>query len=214
MLTDYIYIKDGCLDDFILKQLFAFHENNINKIYKGTTQTGVNTNIKDTEDLIFLYNNNNNNNEKNIITIIENILYKELKEYVKKHPVYKEYENLCLLDLILMQKYTKNTGKYVYHTDNCVDIDESVINKTKMLSDEIRFIGENNKRNIKHRILTFIFYLNDVDEGGETEFFEMYRVRPKKGSLLIFPALSYYLHRGCVPKSNDKYILTGWLYSL
>ena len=32
------------------------------------------------------------------------------------------------------------------------------------------------------------------------------------GKLLIFPATWTYMHRGNVPISEDKYIVTGWLY--
>ncbi|MEW9797917.1 2OG-Fe(II) oxygenase [Alteromonas sp. CYL-A6] len=63
-----------------------------------------------------------------------------------------------------------------------------------------------------HRILLFMFYLNDVDEGGETEFYyQGQSVKPKTGRMVIAPAGFTHTHRGCVPKSNDKYILTSWL---
>lgn len=213
MLTDYIYINDNCLDDFTLKQIFTFYENNSNRTYFGETFRGVNKDVKDTVDIQFQYNTNSLS-EKNIITTVEGIIYKELKKYIEKHPIYKRYEKLCLLDILLMQKYNKNEGKYIYHTDSAIDIHESIFNITKTLSITNQNIEIFCKEKIKHRILTFIFYLNDVNEGGETEFFQLYRVRPKKGSLLIFPALSVYTHKGCIPISNDKYILTGWLYSL
>ena len=60
------------------------------------------------------------------------------------------------------------------------------------------------------RKLTFIFYINDVEEGW-TEFIDGQRVQPKTGRMLIFPASWTYVHRGCPPKST-KYIITGWLY--
>lgn len=63
------------------------------------------------------------------------------------------------------------------------------------------------------RVTTYIIYLNDVAEGGETEFLEQkLRVRPKKGTLVIAPAYWTHVHRGNpVISSEDKYILTGWL---
>lgn len=63
------------------------------------------------------------------------------------------------------------------------------------------------------RIITFIWYLNDVHEGGETEFSCGVRVKPETGKLLLFPATWSYKHRGCRPISNDKYIVTGWFYT-
>jgi len=61
------------------------------------------------------------------------------------------------------------------------------------------------------RVLTWILYLNDVDEGGETEFlYYPGRIKPKAGSLVLFPAYFTHVHRGNPPISNTKYIITGW----
>lgn len=61
------------------------------------------------------------------------------------------------------------------------------------------------------RILTWSIYLNDVEEGGETEFLhQSKRIKAKKGKILIFPACFTHTHRGNPPLSSDKYILTGW----
>ena len=61
------------------------------------------------------------------------------------------------------------------------------------------------------RLLTWMLYLNDVDEGGETEFlYQSMRVKPKQGTLVIWPAALTHAHRGNPPLSNIKYIVTGW----
>ena len=55
-------------------------------------------------------------------------------------------------------------------------------------------------------------YLNDVEEGGETEFLHLdLKVKPTKGTLMWFPVHYPYVHRGNVPLSGDKYIMTGWV---
>lgn len=62
------------------------------------------------------------------------------------------------------------------------------------------------------RILAYIVYLNDVEEGGETEFlYQHKRVKPKQGTLVIWPAGFTHTHRGNPPLSNTKYIMTGWV---
>ena len=62
------------------------------------------------------------------------------------------------------------------------------------------------------RVLTFILYLNDVDEGGETEFlYYPKRVKAKQGRLILWPAGFTHTHRGNPPISNTKYIMTGWV---
>lgn len=63
-----------------------------------------------------------------------------------------------------------------------------------------------------HRTLLFMFYLNDVAEGGHTEFYYQRRaIQPKAGRMVIAPAYFTHTHRGCVPVSGDKYILTSWI---
>ena len=63
-----------------------------------------------------------------------------------------------------------------------------------------------------HRILLFMYYLNDVEEGGETEFYyQEQSIKPRKGTMVIAPAYFTHTHRGNVPVSNDKYIVTSWV---
>ena len=64
----------------------------------------------------------------------------------------------------------------------------------------------------KNRIMVYTLYLNDVTEGGETEFLiQSKRVNPKQGTLCIFPAGFTHIHRGNPPLSGNKYIMTGWI---
>jgi hypothetical protein len=62
------------------------------------------------------------------------------------------------------------------------------------------------------RMGVYLLYLNDVEEGGETEFlYFSKRIKPKKGTLLIFPSNFPWAHRGNPPLSGEKYIMTGWV---
>jgi len=62
------------------------------------------------------------------------------------------------------------------------------------------------------RAFVFSIYLNDVQEGGETEFLHFSkRVKPKTGRVVIWPAGFPYVHRGNPPLSGEKYILTSWM---
>ena len=60
---------------------------------------------------------------------------------------------------------------------------------------------------------TFIWYLNDIEKDGYTEFLDGTKVQPKTGRLCIFPALWTYYHRGYPPVDEIKYIVTGWLHA-
>ena len=62
------------------------------------------------------------------------------------------------------------------------------------------------------RAFVFSIYLNDVEDGGETEFLHFSkRVKPKTGRIVIWPAAFPYVHRGNSPLSGEKYILTSWM---
>ena len=71
---------------------------------------------------------------------------------------------------------------------------------------------ENGNVEYAHRVLTWTVYLNDIKEGGETEFLhQSKRVTPEQGSVVIFPAAFTHIHRGNPPLSGEKYIITGWI---
>ena len=92
---------------------------------------------------------------------------------------------------INIQKYSANSGGYPHwHCE---------------ISPEESFEG-------LHRLVLWMYYLNDVQAGGETEFyFQKLRIRPTKGTVVIAPAGFTHTHRGNTPLSGDKYIITSWL---
>jgi len=64
----------------------------------------------------------------------------------------------------------------------------------------------------QQRIAAYILYLNDVPDGGETEFlYQRKRIAAREGSLVIFPASYTHAHRGNPPLRGTKYIMTGWI---
>ena len=61
------------------------------------------------------------------------------------------------------------------------------------------------------RLLVFMTYLNDVDDGG-TEFkYQNITTPAKKGLTLIWPAPWTHTHRGQISYTKTKYITTGWV---
>lgn len=71
---------------------------------------------------------------------------------------------------------------------------------------------ESMERTVSDRILAFTLYLNDVEEGGETEFlYQKCRVKPVKSRCVMWPCGMTHIHRGNPPLSGVKYILTGWV---
>lgn len=71
---------------------------------------------------------------------------------------------------------------------------------------------ESSNRETSNRILAWTLYLNNIEEGGETEFINQHmRVKPKQGTVVIWPAGFTHTHRGNTPLSGIKYIVTGWV---
>ena len=64
---------------------------------------------------------------------------------------------------------------------------------------------------ISTRHLVFMTYLNDVDDGGETEwYYQKVKIKPQKGLTLIWPVDWTHTHRGLTSMTQEKYIITGW----
>jgi prolyl 4-hydroxylase len=67
-------------------------------------------------------------------------------------------------------------------------------------------------QHVANRYLVMLWYLNEVESGGETRFPQLnYSVRPEAGRLLVFPPYWMYQHEGTPPVSGDKYILSTYL---
>ena len=61
------------------------------------------------------------------------------------------------------------------------------------------------------RALVFMTYLNDVTDGGETEFYyQKKKIKAVKGKTVIWPTDFTHTHRGIVSPTEHKYIATGW----
>jgi hypothetical protein len=65
---------------------------------------------------------------------------------------------------------------------------------------------------VANRYLVLLWYLNDVEQGGETCFPQLdVTVPARAGRLLMFPPYWMYQHEGLPPLSGDKYILSTYL---
>lgn len=70
------------------------------------------------------------------------------------------------------------------------------------------------------RFLSFLWYLNDVAEGGMTKFAysptdtPFFEIKPVQGRVLMFPPLWTYPHWGEKVISGPKYCVSGYLHLL
>ncbi len=61
------------------------------------------------------------------------------------------------------------------------------------------------------RMLVWMAYLNDVVDGGTHFVYQKKTVEAKKGRLLVWPPDFTHTHHGVVCKTQEKFIITGWL---
>ena len=112
-----------------------------------------------------------------------------------------EYVNGCLFYYI---------NEFSYLTNFSYISALVLLQKTEPTQGYHMFHGENINWNVSDRTLAWMVYLNDVEEGGETEWlYQQRKIKPTKGTVCIWPGSFTHLHRGNPPMS-EKYIATGW----
>ena len=132
---------------------------------------------------------------------------------VSKNELDVSYLSGPFLDIFFQKIYPQYVKKFDYisklekHT-----IYEIKIQKTSPKEGYHSWHSETGGPHNRNRLLAFTLYLNDVEEGGETEFlYQSIRIKPKKNRLIIWPAAFTHVHRGNPPLSKEKYIITGWV---
>lgn len=113
---------------------------------------------------------------------LDEAIYSAYNHHVTDYFSHFPWLNIGFRDVgYFIKKYDKLSGYYDEHVDVSV-------------------------RKNSSRILVGIIYLNDVDDGGETEFTTQgLRIQPKAGRMLLFPPMWMYPHKANIPKSNHKY---------
>ena len=178
----FIATFDKSLSSDLCKKMIDRFEQDYRKEF-GVTGTGYTPEIKQSTDLLI----SRLDEWEDIDNELFQILDKDLTVYLSY--VYEYFGELNFLqnsirDEGYQMQRTEPGGFYHWHTDK-------------------------NDESDKTRFLTYLWYLNDVEE-GYTEFIGGEKVYPEEGKLLLFPATWTYQHRGTPPKSV-KYVCTGWM---
>lgn len=196
MFDNLIYIVENSLSESFCSNVIKYYENNSTNHKKGmignikSDLPVINTKIKNSIDMSFDVNDMCSGMENYNIT---EELISELKIHCEKYIDGIKKINININKNILfkdfnIQKYEMGKGKFIYHNDFYID-----------------------KQYMKYRFLNFIFYLNTVECGGETQILNDHIIKPSTGKLALFPSDWMFTHRGNIPLSNDKYIITGWV---
>ncbi|RUO39558.1 proline hydroxylase [Pseudidiomarina aestuarii] len=221
MAVDFIEVYDDALSAEFCREFIQRFDTSPH-LTAGRTGGGVDTNKKVSEDLYL----NQHPDYQDALAVIQAATRKHAVEYFTKYrfaliahvalqikhpqtgePTALTHENfddiaagneeaymqfLYRMGPIQAQKYPQGKGNYNYW--HC------------------EVYPEKNSVEALHRSLLFMFYLNDVEHGGTTDFYYQNRsIQPKTGRMVIAPGYFTHTHRGTVPESNDKYILTSWI---
>lgn len=220
-MTDFIEVYDNALSKEFCQKFIQQFEQSPHKT-PGITGGGVDTSKKISTDI---YLNKHPEFQESLNTILQTTTH-HIQAYLEKYffalisgisltvnhpvtgkPVQLTAENFAevgkpnLMNLVRYlfqlapinaQKYDKGIGNYGYwHSE---------------------IYPQPNGNMALHRTLLFLIYLNDIEEGGETDFYYQEKsIRPKAGTMVIAPCGFTHTHRGNVPISSDKYVLTSWM---
>ena len=166
-----------------ITQLF---ENNKNLQRSGVSGAGKNLKIKKTTDIPV--NPHDLKNKK----------FEVLKQYMDE--LYK-----CFIDY-------QNQWPFLKSVIKVVDVPGFNIQKYSRGDHFSQLHSERTTLDTLHRLFAWMTYLNDVDDGGQTNFsHDEIKIKPETGKTLIWPAEWTHAHTGEILKSGTKYIVTGWM---
>jgi prolyl 4-hydroxylase len=170
-------------DTAICDQLIDYHKQAPNKIVGQYGRIGKMKVNKDHKDSLDVQ-------LKDPILFNEYNRYLQLvaDQYIKKYSYCDFYSKWGVIELIQIQQYLPGGGFHAWHTERTSAITPNA-----------------------SRHLVFMTYLNDVNDGGETEwYYQKIKVQPRKGLTVIWPGDWTHTHRGVTSPTEEKYIITGW----
>lgn len=182
------------LDLTLCDELIKYHKNN-NFKYIGKIQSKegpvVDITEKDSTDVSFELRTNPTNNlfeYAEIQTRFSKVLQESVDQYINKYKYCNNFASFGISEGVFIQHYLPKQG---YHKWHCERTSARMPATT--------------------RHLVFMLYLNDVNDGGETEFYyQKVKIKPVKGKMLIWTADWTHTHRGIPSPTEEKYIITGW----
>jgi|TARA_Y100000389_G_scaffold176837_1_gene188647 prolyl 4-hydroxylase len=171
----------------LCNKMINFFEASPDLHIKGRTAKGVNENIKKSIDITI----NPTNLKENRFKIFDeyfSCLHECFTDYKEQFPFLKTFVNKIHIGPFNLQKYLQGDHFGASHSERT----------------DITTI---------HRLFAWMTYLNDVEDGGTTDFdYYNIKIKPECGKTLIWPAEWTHVHKGSILKSGKKYIITGWFH--
>ena len=167
-------------------ELITYFESNIAKQQIGATVGGRNLSAKDRMDIAIAPNQLDLPGNE-VFKLYINSLFTCYKDYLVQWPFLAQIAQNLEMGNFNLGRYLRGQHFQKMHT-------------------------ERDSLSSLHRVLAWMTYLNDVDEGGETCFSHYgLNIKPRKGLTMIWPAEWTHAHKGNVLLGESKYMITGWL---
>jgi len=215
---NFIEVYDNALPDDVCDYLISiFNRENMmmrdKNVHETTSYWGDKPNLVSALEMML---HSENYNYKEIIEDLDYVLKTKVFDYNNKYQIWSHQQNANLLTDDERKKLIDiDTPEMLNHYIH--RFGEWAIKKFRYPNDGYHgWHGDWTKNPyFIQRVLASQFYLNDVEEGGETEFLhQQIKVKPKKGRLVIWPVGFTHTHRGNKPISNDKYTVATWLTTI
>ena len=191
-MPDFIYRKENVISDSLCKSFIENFELDTERQYEGIAGSDGKKPLsgkdapKQSTDICFKPSDLEDERWGNMLQELIDTLEEHRKKYLIHWPGLKTLAATEIHWTFNIQKYKPGESFGEYHCERA-DMGTS------------------------DRVLVWMIYLNDVHDGGWTEFFH-YNLfeEPKAGKLLIWPADFTHIHKGLPSHTETKYILTGW----
>ena len=173
-------------NDNLCKQIINFFEENKILHRKGAIGSGIDPSKKKTTDIGINPDDLKNSKFKCFNNYMDE-LYKCFIDYQHQWPFMKSIIKDVDIGSFNVQKYAKGDHFSKVHT-------------------------ERGNLQYSDRVFAWMTYLNDVDDGGKTNFAHYdIKIKPEIGKTLIWPAEWTHAHSGEILNNGEKYIITGWM---
>jgi len=225
-MTNFIEVYDNALPDDLcdsLVSLFNREENMtvmsaVNEMTNGVREirtvldsTDEKSPYVSAKDMIL---NPINYTHDSLIADLDSIIEEYIFDYNKKYYVWSSELNMDLIPTEEGKEIVKSNDEDIELINSIIHRHGNFVIKKYKHPDDGYYAWHSDWGPMPEwigRLLVAQFYLNDVEEGGETEFYHQgLKIKPKKGTLVMWPVGFTHIHRGNKPTSNDKYILSAW----
>lgn len=127
----------------------------------------------------------------------------------------KEFEDWKDTDALLYKvthSLMLSLGKHLQAIRECTVSDTGYIIQRTKVGQEFVWHSDVGSKGTCNRMFAVIYYLNDVEEGGTTDFhYQDVSIKPAPGRALVFPANFTHIHRGAMVTKGTKYIVTTFI---